>query len=117
MSTYGLLNKLYTLADLQRYGVKFEEPPVRRIDGSPNEDWLSFQSAVEDKFVPEEALTLAIAEEDRIIDEMIGLRSPPQYPHPEDAERVFPSPPGGQYYRDAIKSSWRNRQDLLFQWG
>lgn len=107
-----------TLEELLRYGVKLEEPPLRKLDGSPNEGWLYFQRAYHGHHISEEALTLAIAEEDRVIDEMIGLRSPPQYPVPEDAERVFPPQPEGQYYRDAINNSWRERDnDLLFKWG
>ena len=108
-----------TFDELRRYGVKLEEPPLRKLDGSPNESWLTYQRFYLDVHVPDEALTLAIAEEDRIIDEMLGFRSPPQYPHPEDAERVFPPQPEGQYYRDAIKNSWHHRtyHDLLFKWG
>lgn len=85
------------------------EPPLRDVNGQPNDDWRHYQEVVTCRPVPREALLAAIAEEDRVIDEMIGLRSPPQYPHPEDAERVFPPADTGQYYRDGKTVEWHAR--------
>lgn len=94
------------------------DPPLRDINGEPNKEWLTIAEAKQGRFVPMETLLVAIAEEDRVIDEMIGLRSPPQYPHPEDAERVLPLLTNGRYYRDSKTVEWyAGTLDRYFKWG
>lgn len=64
-------------------------PVLRKVDGSINPDWSRLKGFIEDRHISQEEIDKEIAHDDRIIDEMLGLRSTPQYPLPEDKERSF----------------------------
>lgn len=72
-------------------------PPLKKIDGTINHDWKVRKAYVDDCFVTEVVVQEAIDHEERVIDEMLGLRSPPQYPLKEDEDRRFIE--GGNYSR------------------
>lgn len=67
-------------------------PPLRKIDGTVNEAWVNTKSIIEDRHISQEEIDQEIAHEERIIDEMLGLRPAPQYPLPEDRELTFHEP-------------------------
>jgi hypothetical protein len=67
-------------------------PPVRKIDGTVNEAWVNTKALLEDRHVSQEEAAQEIAHEERIIDEMLGLRPTPQYPLLEDKELTFHEP-------------------------
>lgn len=64
-------------------------PVLRKVDGSINPDWSRLKGFIEERHISQEEIDKEIAHDDRIIDEMLGLRPTPQYPLPEDRERTF----------------------------
>lgn len=67
-------------------------PALRKVDGTVNDDWVRTKAFAEDRHVGQEEVDKEVAHEERIIDEMLGLARTPQYPFPEDKERVFHEP-------------------------
>lgn len=74
---------------LREYFRNAVPPVLRKVDGRINPDWSSFKAFVEDRHISQEEIDEAIAHDDRIIDEMVGLLPTPQYPLLEDKERTF----------------------------
>lgn len=80
-------------ADLMREYFRNLPPTLlRKVDGSVNPNWVSAKAFIEDRPISQEEIDKEIAHDDRIIDEMVGLRPTPQYPLPEDKERIFHEP-------------------------
>lgn len=109
---------MLSIAEVKEFFRSWPPIPVKKADGSLNPDWRERKAILEDRYCSEEEQLKEVEEEDKVIDEMIGLRPTPQYPLPGNEERVFSNSPKTVFYRypaDDLQGKFSEEND--FKWG